>query len=51
MRRSVVLVSDKMQSSYRYELAEPEGQNFDAEFRPELAPPNFFGSASSAGST
>ena len=35
----VVLVSDKMQLNYRYELLEPEGLNFDAEFRPQLTPP------------
>ena len=39
MPRPVVLVSDKMQRNYRYELSEPEGQNFDAEFRPQLTPP------------
>ena len=39
MRRAVVGARDKMQANYRYELAEPEGQNFDAEFRPELTPP------------
>jgi hypothetical protein len=39
MRRAVVRVRDKMQANYRYELAEPEGQNFDAEFHPELTPP------------
>jgi hypothetical protein len=39
MARKTVLVSDKMQSDYRYDLVEPEGQNFDSAFRPELAPP------------
>lgn len=39
MRRAVIVVHDKMQASYRYELVEPEGQNFDAEFRPQLTPP------------
>jgi hypothetical protein len=39
MPRSVVLVSDKMQRNYRYELTEPEGRNFDSEFRPQLTPP------------
>jgi hypothetical protein len=39
MRRAVVVVRDKMQADYRYELSEPEGQNFDPEFRPELTPP------------
>ena len=31
MPRPVVLVSDKMQRNYRYELTEPEGRNFDAD--------------------
>jgi hypothetical protein len=39
MRRAVVVVRDKMQADYRYELSEPEGQNFDPEFCPELTPP------------
>ena len=39
MPRPGVLVSDKMQRNYRYELTEPEGRNFDAEFRPQLTPP------------
>jgi hypothetical protein len=33
-----VNVEDRMQSSYRYQLAEPEGKNFDPEFQPELSP-------------
>ena len=33
-----VIVDDRMQSGYRYELAEPAGQNFDPAFRPELTP-------------
>jgi hypothetical protein len=37
MRKSVT-VNDKMQKGYRYELTEPEGGNFDPEFRPELTP-------------
>ena len=39
MHRKTVLVSDKMQSDYRYDLVEPEGQNFDGDFRPDLTPP------------
>ena len=39
MARPVVLVSDKMQRNYCYELEEPEGRNFDTDFRPELTPP------------
>jgi hypothetical protein len=34
-----VVVDDRMQSGYTYWLVEPEGQHFDAEFRPELTPP------------
>ena len=39
MGNAVVVVRDRMQASYRYELSEPEGQNFDPDFRPELTPP------------
>ena len=35
---TVVTVSDRMQSHYQYVLVEPEGENFDPEFRPELTP-------------
>ncbi|MBI5706123.1 MAG: hypothetical protein HZC36_03940 [Armatimonadetes bacterium] len=34
----VVVVNDKMQQGYIYVLQEPEGQNFDPDFRPELTP-------------
>lgn len=33
-----VVVSDKMQSSYTYELVEPVGKNFDPDFDPDLSP-------------
>ncbi len=33
-----VIGNDRMQSGYRYELAEPLGENFAPEFRPELTP-------------
>jgi hypothetical protein len=33
-----VIVHDKMQRNYRYTLVEPEGRNFDPEFKPELTP-------------
>jgi len=33
-----VIVHDRMQSGYRYELTAPEGENFAAEFEPELSP-------------
>jgi len=32
------VVNDLMQQGYRYELVEPAGRNYDAEFRPELTP-------------
>jgi hypothetical protein len=38
MRTKTVVVNDKMQTNYCYELTEPPGRNFDPEFRPELAP-------------
>lgn len=33
-----VLVNDRMQHGYRYELTEPAGENFAADFAPELTP-------------
>jgi len=33
-----VTVHDRMQRGYRYQLVEPEGRNFDPEFKPELTP-------------
>ena len=33
-----VVVNDRMQRNYTYWLTEPEGERFDAEFRPELTP-------------
>lgn len=33
-----VIVFDKMQQGYEYELTEPTGKNFDPEFKPELTP-------------
>jgi hypothetical protein len=33
-----VTVNDKMQKGYRYELSEPMGKNFAADFKPELTP-------------
>lgn len=40
MRRSgkFVVVNDKMQKGYRYELTEPAGRNFHPDFKPELTP-------------
>ncbi len=37
-KKSVVVVNDKMQKGYRYERTQPEGKNFDPEFRPDLTP-------------
>ena len=33
-----VVVNDKMQKRYRYELTEPMGKNFADEFKPDLTP-------------
>jgi hypothetical protein len=33
-----ITVHDKMQDGYSYELTEPEGKNFDPEFKPQLTP-------------
>lgn len=40
MRRNSikVIVNDKMQTDYEYEIVESEGKNFDPEFKPELTP-------------
>jgi hypothetical protein len=38
MRKRTVVVNDRMQKNYRYELSAPAGRNFDPEFRPELTP-------------
>lgn len=34
----VVIVNDKMQRGYRYELTEPVGKNFHPDFKPQLTP-------------
>ncbi len=36
--RKIIVVNDKMQTGYRYELVEPMGKGFDPEFKPELTP-------------
>lgn len=33
-----VIVNNKMQKGYQYFLTEPEGKNFDKDFRPQLTP-------------
>jgi hypothetical protein len=38
MRLRTVTVNDRMQRGYVYTLVEPEGRNFDPDFRPELTP-------------
>jgi hypothetical protein len=38
MENKVIVVNDKMQSGYSYELSEPMGKNFDPDFKPELTP-------------
>jgi len=34
----IIVVNDKMQKDYRYELKEPMGKNFDIDFKPQLSP-------------
>jgi len=38
MKRETVLVNDKMQKNYRYELIEPMGKRFNKDFKPQLSP-------------
>ncbi len=38
MKTRTVIVSDKMQTRYVYELTESSGKNFDPRFKPELTP-------------
>jgi hypothetical protein len=38
MKPKTVTVNDKMQQGYCYKLTEPEGENFDPDFKPELTP-------------
>ena len=38
MKTKIVVVNDKMQKGYRYELTAPAGRSFDPEFHPELTP-------------
>jgi hypothetical protein len=37
-KNKTILVNDKMQKNYRYELSEPIGRNFSPNFKPELTP-------------
>jgi hypothetical protein len=38
MKKRKVIVNDKMQKGYIYELVEPMGKNFNPDFKPELTP-------------
>jgi hypothetical protein len=38
MKPNVVVVNDKMQRNYRYQLTESTGKRFDPQFKPELTP-------------
>jgi len=42
VRRSIV-VNDRMQQNYQYELVEPTGRNFDPDFCPDLTPSEMLG--------
>ncbi|NTV44854.1 MAG: hypothetical protein HGA67_04185 [Candidatus Yonathbacteria bacterium] len=37
-KNKIIIVHDIMQDGYRYELTEPEGKNFRADFAPDLSP-------------
>ncbi|MBL8030216.1 MAG: hypothetical protein JNN11_03135 [Candidatus Doudnabacteria bacterium] len=37
-KKNFVVVNDRMQKGYRYELLESAGKNFDPRFKPELTP-------------
>ncbi|MEN6386473.1 MAG: hypothetical protein ABFD79_14940 [Phycisphaerales bacterium] len=37
-KKIIVIVNDKMQQNYRYELSEPMGRNFHTDFHPQLTP-------------
>ncbi len=36
--KNIVVVNDKMQEGYKYELVEPIGKNFSLDFKPDLTP-------------
>ena len=36
--KKIIIVNDKMQKNYRYEVTEPMGKNFSPNFKPELSP-------------
>ncbi|MBC8035808.1 MAG: hypothetical protein H7X89_01125 [Rhizobiales bacterium] len=38
MKKRIIIVNDRMQRGYRYELTEPVGRNFDTDFEPEFTP-------------
>jgi hypothetical protein len=38
MKTKTILINDKMQRGYKYELTQPVGKNFDSRFKPELTP-------------
>jgi hypothetical protein len=38
VKRKIIIVNDKMQKNYRYELVAPVGKKFDPDFKPQLTP-------------
>lgn len=38
IKNKFIVVNDKMQKNYKYELTAPIGKNFDPEFKPDLTP-------------
>lgn len=37
-RSKIIVVNDKMQRNFHYEITAPVGENFDPDFKPELTP-------------
>ena len=38
MKKKIIVVNDKMQQNYRYQLEEPMGKNFALDFMPDFTP-------------
>ena len=38
IKKKIIVVNDKMQKKYKYELTAPIGKNFDPKFKPDLTP-------------
>lgn len=43
MEKKTVVINNKMQKKYKYELVEPVGRNFHKDFKPDLTPKQMLG--------